>query len=583
MTTLADAMRSLEEYLGDPADPGSRMPAVRALQLDEREEYPHEFLAALRTWGLQDWIIPVAHGGKAVHVEDGLHLIRAVARRDATAATAMSIACLSFMPIWIAGTHQQGQYHSDLLRAGGKIAWGLSERGHGSDVLANETRARKVDGGWVLDGEKWLIGNCSLADVVCVQARTDDRPGPGAYSIFAVEKRRITGGSWTDLPNEPLHGLRGLDMSGIRMDGCRVGDDALIGRVGQGLEITLKASQLVRININGLAMGCADTALRTTLDFAVEREIFGERVADIPYSRGQLVECFAELLIADAMAAGAVRALQVAPKQVSVWSSAAKYLLPTMLDRAVGQLAVVLGARHYLRTGPHALFQKMARDLPVANFADGNTVVNLKNIVAQLGQLLDTAATAGDERRAAAAVTARELFDLRPPAAAYEPWTQELNNRGIDDAVLALPESVAGLRDRGWTGPAKLGEQFLGELDRMRAELTALRAAWGRAAPRRPEAYELAKRYCVVLAAASCVHLFRFGREVIDPRLADPAVLHVCLARLWQVLHPTAPLAEPEAVEHTARALLTLHQEGRSFGFRAWPSRFWLSEGGRTS
>jgi alkylation response protein AidB-like acyl-CoA dehydrogenase len=581
MTTLAEAMLSLEEYLGDPAEPHCRMPASRVLELDEREEYPYEFLAALRAWGLQDWIIPVAHGGKAVNVEDGFNLIRSVARRDPTTATAVMLSSLSFMPIWIAGTPAQRQRFSDLLRSGGRMAWGLSERDHGSDVLANETRARRVDGGWLLDGEKWLIGNCTVADVVCVQARTGDRPGPAAYSVFAVDKRAVAADSWQDLPNERIHGLRGLDMSGIRLRGCRVDDDALIGRVGQGLEITLKASQLARTTINSMAMGCVDTALRTTVDFALRRRIFDEHVVDIPYSRGQLVESFAELLAADAMAAGAVRALQLAPKQVSVWSSAVKYLLPTLLERSVSQLAVVLGARYYLRVREHGMFQKMARDLLVSNFADGNTVVNLKNIVAQLGALLDTAATADDARRAAAARTARALFDLRTPTAPYEPWSQELNNRGADDAVLALPVAVAALREEAGRGAdpaaqtllqaAKLAEQFAAELDRMRAELTALRASAGRDTPRRPEAYELAKRYCVVLAAASCVHLFVYGRDAVDPRLADPAVLHVCLARLWQVLHPTAPLAEPEAVERTARALLALHAEQRAFAFRAWP------------
>src|SRR5205823_5328892 len=180
-------------------------------------------------------------------------------------------------------------------------------------------------------------------------------------------------------------GLRGLDMSGIRLHGCFVPDPALIGGPGKGLEVALKSSQLVRTNITSIALGCADTALRTTLDFAVGRRIFDSRVVDIPYSRRQLVECFADLLIGEAVATGAVRGLQANPGQASITSSVAKYFVPTLLERTMGQLAVVLGARYYLRDDPrHGIFQKVLRDAPVATFADGNTVVNLKNVASQL-------------------------------------------------------------------------------------------------------------------------------------------------------------------------------------------------------
>jgi alkylation response protein AidB-like acyl-CoA dehydrogenase len=481
------------------------------------------------------------------------------------------------MPVWIAGTDEQRQYFADGLKDGMKLAWGLSERAHGSDILANEMVAERVDGGYLLTGEKWTIGNATVADAVMVFARTRAQGGPGGYSIFAVEKDRVPG-SCEELPDEHILGLRGLDMSGIRLDGCFVPDSALIGHEGQGLEIALKASQLARTTINSMALGCADTALRVTLDFATTREIFSQRVADIPYSRRQLVECFADLLIADALAIGAVRSLQAAPAQSSIWSSTVKYLAPTILDESVGQLAVVLGARHYLRTHPqYGVFQKMMRDLRVANFADGNTVVNLKNIALQLEALLGAAIDAPPAAREEAVERVRVVFDLDAELPPYRPWTQELFSRGGEDGLVALPDSIARLRAlaASATGDeaarlaraATLAATLADEARRMQSELAQLKTSLGRGYVHSPELYDLAKQYCALQAAAACVHVYVHSSDGLVAPFPSGALLLVCLERIWRRFRPTERVADAAAVDEAAAALEHLHRERRLFSF----------------
>ena len=579
MTDLIGVLTDLEAFLGDPNDPRSRMPYARILELDEREEYPYELLSPLRRWGLHEWLIPEACGGKAVNVEDGLQLTRLVARRDPTTATAFMINIIGFMPVWVAGTDEQRQHFADLIRNGGVLAWGLSEKAHGSDILANELTAEKVDGGYLLTGEKWTIGNATVADVVMVFARTNAKGGPGGYSIFAVDKRNLPADGWEPVPREHMYGLRGLDMSGVRLHGCFLPDAALIGGPGKGLEIALKSSQLVRTNITSIALGCADTALRTTLDFATTRRIFDTDVVDIPYSRRQLVECFADVLIGEAVATGAVRGLQVNPAQASITSSVAKYFVPTLLERTLGQLAVVLGARYYLRDDPrHGIFQKVLRDAPVANFADGNTVVNLKNIASQLGALLANLAAGPEPATGEAARRVAVLFDPAAPMGEYRPADQQLFARGVDDVVLALPASVAALRAiaagesgaqaRWWAHAAQLAGALLGEADRMRADLDAVTARYGRDTATSAELFDLARQYCVLFAAASVVHLWRYGRGSLAPELDSGAVLLVCLERLRQVLHPTGRVTGAAEDAAVAGAMLALHADNRLFALR---------------
>jgi hypothetical protein len=285
-------------------------------------------------------------------------------------------------------------------------------------------------------------------------------------------------------------------------------------------------------------------------------------------------------MVADALAGGAARSLQVSPAQSSVFASVAKYLVPTMLQATVAELAVVLGARHYLRGHPrYAPFQKAMRDMPVANFADGNTVVNLKNIAVQLDGLLDTAMQAGPQVRRAAVDRVRTIFDFDADLPPYQPWAAQLSSRGLDDCVLALPDSVAAVRTAGADDDrigrlADLGERFVGELtellDTHRSTKRLLGTGYGQSA----ELMRLGERYCVVHAAAACLH--HFVHATTADR--DPAVALLGLERLWRRVRPTESFADAATVDQCARRLLHLHATGRLFAHRP----FLLADGPAT-
>lgn len=586
MISLAEA---LETYLGDPHDDASRMPFSRVLEHDEREEYPYGLISVLQSWGLHEYCLPEQWGGRAGDVEVGFNLLRLVARRDPTSATALMLTDLAFMPTWIAGTDEQRRYFVNAVNHGRRMAWGLSERHHGSDVLANEMRAEKVPGGYRLTGEKYLIGNATVADVVSVQARTDERGGPGGWSIFALEKHRCPAGSVVELPNERLHGLRALDMSGIRLEGVFVPDENLLGAEGQGLEIALKSAQVARTTISSMALGAVDTALRVTMDFVVQREIFRQKVVDIPYSRRQLAECFADLMLADAVSTGAVRGLQANPEQTSVFSSVVKYFVPTLLERTMAQMSVVLGARLYLRSHPHyGIYQKMMRDVLVAIFADGNTVVNLKNIAVQLQQLLETDHGADESLRAEAAGRAATVYGLDAPLPVWQPERQLLVSRGKNDTLLAFPQAVERLRtladkqpdarQREWFGrAADVADRMRNELERLRSEAAGVAQDKGRGHASSAEMFRLAEQYCALHCAAASVHLAVESADAVEGAYPDGAVLLMSLERVWRLFRPTEPVTDTAVVDRVMEVLCGLHAERRLFSH--WPIRVQASSG----
>ncbi|MEE1931391.1 acyl-CoA dehydrogenase family protein [Streptomyces sp. TRM 70351] len=580
---LTDLAARLEAHLGDPHDPAGRMPFTRILDHDEREEYPHPFVNLLRGWGVPEYALPGEQGGRAGDVEAEFNLVRLVARRDPTTATALVITNLAFMPVWIAGSDEQKRTVVAAVKRGTRLSWGLSERAYGSDLLANAMSARRVNGGYVLSGEKWLIGNATRSDTMVVFARTGERPGPAAFSIFLLDKRQAPAGSVEELPRERLHGLRAMDISGLRVDGVFVPDSARVGAEGQGLEIALKATQTARAQISSIAMSAVDTGLRLTLDFTEQRVILGKAVSDIPYSRRQLTEVLADLLVADAVSLGAVRGLQAAPEQASVSSSVTKYFVPTLLERTMSQLSVVLGARFFLRGHPHyGMFQKLLRDLLVANFADGNTVVNLRNLGHQLSSLLATAAASDPAARDAAAERAAVLYGMERALPPYEPWRQELSSRGgRDDTVLAAPDAVRRLRELAGKEEeqerdrllraADAADELLGHVTVLGERCGELRRRLGREFGQSAELLDLAKEYCVVHAAAACVLTHVHSHGAFEDPLPSGAVLLLQLERLRRHLRPHEAVTDQAVVDEVMRVLRHLYRDNRLFSHWQFP------------
>ena len=135
-----EAVRDLEQYLGDPNDPTRPFSFSRSLACDEKDVYPQSAENAIRGWGAAEYLIPAALGGKLGDMEQALAVLRTIARRDVTVAVSFGANLLAALPVWIAGTDQQRQFVKCILREGSHLSLAATERGHGSDLLATQTR-----------------------------------------------------------------------------------------------------------------------------------------------------------------------------------------------------------------------------------------------------------------------------------------------------------------------------------------------------------------------------------------------------------------------------------------------------------
>ncbi|MGP3964826.1 acyl-CoA dehydrogenase family protein [Nonomuraea sp. 3N208] len=545
MTTAAALDRRLSDLscAGRPFDP------ARLAELDLREEFPAEAVRELDDLGLHRHYVPSAHGGLLADYPTLLHLLRAVARRDLTVAIAHGKTLLGTTPVWVAGHTEQAAELGARVSAGAAVAWGLTEREHGSDLLAGELTARRTAGGWRLDGEKWLINNATRGELVCVLARTRPPGGARGFSLFLVDKRGLAEETWRPLPKVATHGIRGADISGIRFDGAIVPDVALIGAPGQGLEIVLRALQLTRTTCAALSLGAADHGLRLTAGFVRERLLYGRYLADLPRVRRVLGEAAAMALTVEATAEVAARAVHALPKELGVVSSVIKAFAPTVVQELLDKCGELLGVRAFLADGyADGAFAKLERDHRVVAIFDGSTQVNRHALIGQFPRL----AVAYDEaRRDRPGLDLATCLDADLPP--FDPGALGLLSPTGCSVVQSLPESVRQAKELGDPEVAEAAAQLETVVAGLHRDLAGYVPV-----PRDVPAavFPLAERYELAFAGAAALHLWvrDGGRRAADPLWRDGLWVRACLT--WVLGRLGAPVPDRGSWDALAARLL---------------------------
>ena len=527
------AARDLERALGDPSRPDAPVSFGALVEHDEREEPPSDAFEAVRAWGVHAHLVPLAWGGRLTSFDELLALVRVVSRRDLVLTTGLGSTMLAAIPVWAWGGDDQRRQVADLLLGAGAFgAFAVSERDAGSDFNATTTRAGAADGGYRLRGEKWLIGNAARCSFVVALART--RP---SLSLLFLRPDELPSGACRRLPKIRTLGLRGHDLGGLVFEDCLLPAGALIEPAGRGMEMALTTLQFTRTMIAGMALGAADTALRLALGWGCARRLYGEPILAIPAVRALLLGSFLDILIGECVAMVTARALTLAPRRTSLWAAVTKYLVPNLCERVARDASVVLSARSSLREGiAGGVFQKVARDVAITSIFEGTQLVQLSLIAAQLRQVV----RAG--RQADTPVDLDRLCDLSSPAPAWIPPSTRLRiaDPGGDELVerwFRRPDS----RPEDLEARPRAGSAIRSLRDQATALWTALAETAG------PADLSLARRHCVLHAAACCLQVWRSNRERMAPEAAGGEWLALCLERLacGGDAPPSGDLAEP--------------------------------------
>lgn len=552
----------LERRLGDPTDPTVAFSFARIRDLDGREEFPEEICDGLTCWGLHEYFVPAEHGGRLRSYEQLLHLFRLVARRDLTVAIGYGKTFLGAVSAWIAGTPEQCAGLAAKVLAGAPVSWALTEREHGSDLLASEVTATRLDRSYRLTGEKWLINNATRGRLLSVLARTDAAGGARGFGVLLVDKNDLAPEMLARLPKVKTLGIRGADISGIAFTDAVVPDTAHLGPPGSGIETVLKGLQLTRTMCASLSLGASEHALRIATQWAATRQLYGRVLADLPMARRLLLDAYADQLSAEAAAIIASRMIHWMPEELSVASAVVKYALPVRSEATIAALGRLLGARSIFSDGD---FQKVARDARIVSLFDGNTLVNLHAIVAQFPNLVR------GYRRARGFAHVESAADVSQAVPPFERDRLRLFSRYGLTVVTALPEAatvLAGLaEERPALKPAaELAHALVSRTQRLHASIADLPPARGGAPVEHlHRAREFAE--CYLGAAAIALWLANEARAIdldTGPLWDGGLWLTAVLRRVLTALGETPP-AHPDTDEILWTHLAAQASSGRMF------------------
>ena len=273
---LPDELLALQRAVRDFAQ---REIAPIAAELDREPRFPRATLRKMGEMGLLGILTPEAYGGLGLGYVAYAVLLEEIAAADAAHATIASVT--NGMPqslILAHGSEDQRRRWLPRLAAGEAIgAFCLTEPHAGSDAAALRTQARRVDGGYRLDGSKAWITSGGEADLYLVLAKTD--PDAGARGITAFVLERETEGLSFGAPERKL-GQHAATTTSVRFDAAFVPDDQRRGEEGQGFVMAMAALDGGRVGIAAQALGIARAAFHAAAGYAEEREAFGRPIRE---------------------------------------------------------------------------------------------------------------------------------------------------------------------------------------------------------------------------------------------------------------------------------------------------------------
>jgi alkylation response protein AidB-like acyl-CoA dehydrogenase len=293
---LNDEQKAWKKSVHDFVD---KVVKPKAREVDENEEFNWDAVRKGGPVGLLGLNIPEEYGGSNV---DMISCVIAMEELGwGCGSTALAFTAhngLGTAPITLYGTDELKKKWLPLVAEGrnklGSLA--LTEPGAGSDIQGGvTTKAEKQGDEWVINGAKMWCTNAGIAEYIITLARTDPKGGSKSLSMILVptDAKGLTIG-----PPEKKMGLRGSPTFGMTYDNVHVPLGNLVGVEGRGLQQTLATLDAGRICIGSISVGLAQAALEAAVDYAHERQAFGQAIAEFQATQFKLANMATEIELA---------------------------------------------------------------------------------------------------------------------------------------------------------------------------------------------------------------------------------------------------------------------------------------------
>lgn len=373
VSSLQDEVRKVARKFGE------REIAPLTRELDRHPpQFPLDLYRKMAEAGFLGYTTSPEVGGAGKTWLEYATLMEELSYFDASVGFILSIGNLAIYPIELFGNEDQKQTFLPSLIRGNLIgAFALTEPDAGSDATNLKTRALLDGDDFLVDGEKRFISSGDVADVIILVGKVCPKGGEGELSTLIVETKKIKGLSRKSLKYKM--GLRGSTTAELVFEGSRIPRSHLLGEVGQGFTIAMKALDYSRVAIAAQAVGLAQACLDRAVKFAMNREAFGKPLGKLPSIQEMIAEMSTRLEAAR-MLTYKVALLMDENRPFSKESAQAKLFAAETVNFVADRSVQIHGGYGYV--GDFSDIEKLYRDARVIPIYEGTSEIQ-KMIIAR--------------------------------------------------------------------------------------------------------------------------------------------------------------------------------------------------------
>ena len=355
-----------------------------AQETDENEQFPVETVEKMAKYGFLGIPVPKEYGGQGCDVLTYVMCVEELSKVCGTTGVIVSAhTSLCIDPIMTFGTEEQKKKYVPDLASGKKLgAFGLTEPGAGTDAQGQQTKAvfDEATNEWVLNGSKCFITNGKYADVyivIAVTGKVENRRMMKEISAFIVEKGTP---GFTFGTKEKKMGIRGSATYELIFEDCRIPAENLLGKKGKGFGIAMHTLDGGRIGIASQALGLAEGALETTIEYVKERKQFGRAIGQFQNTQFQLADMATKVEAAKMLVYKAARAKDT-QKEYGFEAAQAKLYAAEVAMEVTTKAVQLHGGYGYIREYD---VERMMRDAKITEIYEGTSEVQRMVISANL-------------------------------------------------------------------------------------------------------------------------------------------------------------------------------------------------------
>jgi acyl-CoA dehydrogenase len=248
-----------------------------AAEADRAGEYPWELVEQAHSIGLINITVPEEYGGGGLGYFEDCLVAEEIAAGCAGIYSSFATSALGLTPLNIAGTPEQMErFMKPFCAEPALAAFCLTEPGAGSDVASIRTRAKREGDSYILNGTKRFITNGGVAKLYTVTATVDPDLGHRGLVVLVVpsDQPGLSMGK-----EEDKMGQRAASTREVIFEDARVPMENRLGEEEEGFRLVMETLDKIRAEVAAAAVGLARAAMEAAVEYAKEREQFGQPIA----------------------------------------------------------------------------------------------------------------------------------------------------------------------------------------------------------------------------------------------------------------------------------------------------------------